>query len=466
MNVVVRDARVDGRRRDLRVEGCEAVVLDGERLPTGGRGSAPDLVVDAAGGACLPGLHDHHVHLLAAAAAAASVDVAGAADAAALAGLLRPPGAGWVRALGYHESIAGPLDRRALDRLTGDRPVRVQHRSGALWMLNSAALREVAGALDDSADVERDRDGAPTGRLWRYDARLRPALPAMAPDLRALGDRLLRLGVTGATDATPDLAPDAVDLLVGARADGRLPQRLLLMGAPDGWAPPPGSGVGAGPAKLLLRDHDLPDVAEIAAWIDARHRHGRPVAVHCVTADALALVVAALDLVGPLPGDRLEHAAVVPDGLRGDLVRLGLRVVTQPDFLRTRGEEYRREVPPDELGFLYPFASLRDAGVPVAASSDAPFGDLDPWRVVRSAARRETYAGTVLGRAERVDAAVALAGYLAPPDRPGDPPRALRTGGPGDLCLLGVPLAEALAAPDAAAAVRLTVVGGRVVALG
>ena len=50
-----------------------------------------------------------------------------------------PPGA-WLRAVGYHESVAGPLDRRALDRLLPDRPARVQHRTGALWMVNSLAV--------------------------------------------------------------------------------------------------------------------------------------------------------------------------------------------------------------------------------------------------------------------------------------------------------------------------------------
>ena len=69
-------------------------------------------MVDAAGGALLPGLHDHHVHLMAMAAARDSVDV----GTAGLAALRTAPGDDWVRAVGYHESIAGPLDRDASTR--------------------------------------------------------------------------------------------------------------------------------------------------------------------------------------------------------------------------------------------------------------------------------------------------------------------------------------------------------------
>ena len=45
---------------------------------------------------------------------------------------------GWIRAVGYHDSVAGEivLGWTSFAAHTG----RVQHRSGALWILNSAAL--------------------------------------------------------------------------------------------------------------------------------------------------------------------------------------------------------------------------------------------------------------------------------------------------------------------------------------
>lgn len=456
MSALLREVEVRGRRTDVLVrDGVIAAV---------GAGLAPEgaAVIDGAGGALLPGLHDHHLHLLALAASWTSVrcgpdDVAGADDLARALGNAPPAVDGWVRATGYHESVAGPLDRQALDRLLSYRPVRVQHRSGSLWMLNSAALAAVGPVLDRSADVERDEHGEPTGRLWRYDARLRRALPSIAPDLGAVGRRLASYGITGVTDATPDLDPGALSLITDAAASGALPQRVTLLGAPLGerLAGP----LTTGPCKVLLRDHDLPAFDDLAAAVTDAHALGRGVAVHCVTRESLVLTLTVIDEVGARPDDRIEHAAVVPPDLAAWMARLGLRVVTQPDFLRTRGATYRREVDPDDLPHLYPYAGLLASGVRTCASSDAPYGEVDPWRVMASAASRLDGQGRALGPAERVPTATALAGYLSPPADPGGRPRTVHVGAAADLVLLGASLADALAEPDSQL-VRQVWVGG------
>lgn len=159
MNVLLRDVEVEGRRSDVLLAGGRVAAIGaGLPAPVGAE------VVAGGGGALLPGLHDHHLHLLSMAAALDSVDCGPGAvrSPEALAeALRRAPGGpgGWVRGTGYHEDVAGPLDRHLLDRLVPDRPVRVQHRSGALWMVNSRGLGEVAHVLDQSPDVERDAHG-------------------------------------------------------------------------------------------------------------------------------------------------------------------------------------------------------------------------------------------------------------------------------------------------------------------
>lgn len=459
--LLLRNVEVDGRRTDVR--------LDGDRVAAVAPGLGPNgiaEVLDGHGGALLPGLHDHHLHLLAAAAALTSVDCGPAAvrDLGGLARALQQASAAdaWVRGVGYHESVAGPLDRHVLDRLVPDRPVRIQHRGGALWMLNTRALAHIASVLDSSEDVERDSDGEPNGRLWRYDARLRVALPDQRPDLAAVGRKLTSYGITGVTDATPDLDDAAVSLLGSAVSSGDLRVHVTVLGAVTGRSLP--TGLATGPRKLLLRDHDLPSYEDLRAAIAAEHTAGRPVAVHCVTRESLLLTLAVIAEVGPRSGDRIEHASVVPAAVVQEIARLGLRVVTQPDFLRTRGDDYLREVAPDDVDCLYRHASLLAAGVPVTASSDAPFGSLDPWAAMRAAVQRTTLAGDVIGPAERVDAAAALSGYLSDPLTPGGPPRRVRPGAAADLCLLEVRLEEALRSPTAAF-VRGVVVDGRLVAL-
>ena len=438
--VLLRDVDVRGQRRDVTVAAGFVQAVRPAGTPHPGPGGEVVEVVDGHGGALLPGLHDHHLHAAALAAARRGVD-----SSHDLTALVTAPGDGWIRATGYHEDVAGPLDRYALDRLVPHRPVRVQHRSGALWILNTAALARVAATLDDSPDVERDADGTPTGRLWRYDARLRPALPADLAGLTALGGELAAYGITGITDATPDLDEAGLALLA------TLPQRVTALGAATGADLP--AGLRAGPRKLLLRDHDLPPLDDLAATIDASHADGRPVAVHCVTRVSLVLTLAALDAVGTLPGDRIEHASVAPPELVTWLARAGLAVATQPDFLRTRGPAYRRDVDPEDRPHLYPYARLLRAGVATVASSDAPYGDPDPWRTIASAADPDLHGP------DTVAPATTLQGYLTEPDTPGGTLRRVTPGARADLVLLHAPLAPALAAPSAAT-VRATWTAG------
>jgi predicted amidohydrolase YtcJ len=381
-------------------------------------------VVEADGGALLPGLHDHHVHLRALAAARSSVDVGAGLEA------LRVPGSGWLRATGYHESVAGDLDRRVLDGVVGDRPVRVQHRSGELWVLSSAAVRAVG--LPDDHD----------GRLWRRDDWLRERVPPVPLDLAGVGREAAARGVSGFTDTTPGRSADDVDDLLA------LPQRLHLM-VPPAVALPEHPRVTPGPHKLLLDDVTLPTVDELAATIAAA---GRGIAVHCVTRVQLVAFLAA----GPRPGDRIEHGAVIPPELVEELARLGVVVVTQPNFVVERAAQYRADVDPDDLPSLYRCGSLLRAGVAVCAGTDAPFGGADPWAAMRAAVRRD------LGPEERIGPARALdlfLGWATDPARP----RTIDVGAPADLCLLHVPLDVQLAELEAAN-VRLTVVAGEVVA--
>ncbi|NNH70867.1 amidohydrolase family protein [Nocardia uniformis] len=457
MSILFRDVEIDGARVDVRVVG--------EYIAEIGRGLSIDSaeLIDGGAGALLPGLHDHHLHLLALAATRRSVDCGppSVTDLGALARALRAhAGSGWVRGTGYHESVAGDLDRHVLDRLLPYRPVRVQHRSGALWILNSVGVDTVSRVLDATADVERDESGAPTGRLWRYDSRLRPALPADVPDLAQVGETLARYGITSVTDATPDLDDTAIGLLSSGHRSGALPQSITLLGADNTGTV--GGGLSVGPRKLLLRDHDLPTFDQLAAAVAGAHSVGRAVAVHCVSRESLLLSMVVFDGVGSIEGDRIEHAGIVPEGVAEWISRLGLRVVTQPGFLSARGDDYLRDVASDDLPYLYPYASLLRAGVKVTPSSDAPHGPLDPWAVMRAATDRTARSGAVLGPDECVTPMTALAGYLGTPGDPGGPPRHLACGVRADLCLLGGPLRQALTRQDASW-VRMVVIGGRIV---
>lgn len=417
---------LDGTVVDIRVDGTIAAVgADLETRPG-------EQVFDAHGRTVIPGLHDHHVHLHAAAAALTSVrvgpgevrDRTGLAEA-----LARAPigGDGWIRAVGYHEAVAGPLDRALLDELSPPVPVRVQHRSGVLWTVNTAGLARL-GLADH-----------PDGRLRSDDHGWSDTLPRSEIPLADVSRRLAAFGVTGVTDATPDLAPADVAALT---ANSAVLQRVHCLA----------------PGKRILHDTDL-DLDALSGWITARHAEDIPVAVHCVTAAQLVVTLAALQAAGTRPGDRIEHAAIVPDDSLAALAASGATVVTQPNFVTERGDQYLVDVPAAEHRELWRVASLLKAGVPVALSTDTPFGDGDPWAAMRAAVARTTASGPVLGADERVSPRAALTMFLGTAEHPARP-RVIAPGAPADLVLLDGSPAEVLDALDAGL-VAATLVAGR-----
>jgi len=459
--VLIAGAEVAGRAPvDVSIDGGRIAAIGPalERRPA-------DDVLEAGGGALLPGLHDHHIHLFALAAVARSVACGppAVADAEALGAALRRGAPGeWVRGVGYHESVAGDLDRWRLDALAGDRPVRVQHRSGMLWILSSVAIARLGLEHGPTPPgVERDARGRPTGRLFRLDAWLRARLGGELPSLADVGVRLAERGVTGVTDATATNDAAALAALTAAVRAGELPQRLLVMGAPE-LPPSDHPGIARGAVKLVLDDRELPALDALSAAVAVAHAAGRSVAVHCVSRAALVLAAAALDEAGVRPGDRVEHASVAPPDVVPLLAGLGVAVVTQPGFVRTRGDAYLRDVEPEDRSWLYRGRGLLQAGIPLAAGSDAPFGDADPWPAMQAAVDRRTEAGRVLGAAESLTPEEALALFTTPPETPGAPPRRLAPGALADLCLLDRPWAAARRAL-AGVRIRATLVGGTVV---
>jgi predicted amidohydrolase YtcJ len=397
---LLRGVVVDGARTDCRLrDGIVAELAPGLAAGDGER------VLAAGGGALVPGLADHHLHLRALAAARRSIDLGGR-PLSAIGTVGAVAGDGLVRIIGAGEEVT----RGQLDELFGDRPVRVQHRGGALWTLNTAALDLLPAGLTD--------DERRTGQFWRSPGRLRAlSPPADRTALAEVGARLAGYGITHVTDASPDGDPAvlAVD------------QHVCSLAA-----------AGNGPRKIVLSDHLDLDYAALVRGIRTAHSDGRPVAVHTVTAASLALLLAAFAETGTVPGDRVEHAAVCDDAAAARLAELDVVVVTQPTVYARHRAAFRRDSDPGERDLLWRYGGLLRRGVRVAISSDAPYGDPDPWRSIAAAA-------TELADGERVPPATSVASLFGRPEDAGGAVRAVRVGEPADLCLLAEPLPAALA---------------------
>lgn len=426
---------IDGSTFDLRINAERIAVLDRDLPPDDG-----EVEVDAHGNALLPGLNDHHLHLLAAAAAQCSVACGPPqiADVHALTAALHAaarPGQ-WLRGVGWHESVMGDsvLNRDWLDHHGPEVPIRIQHRSGRLWILNSPAL-DALGPLDDDAPLLCVR-GRHNGHVLDGDRWLRLRIQGRRPSVAALSQQLAGYGVVGLTDATPDNDRDAAHAFALMLAAGDLRQRVRLMGNAtlDGF--PETSLLQVGEAKVHLLESALPDFDTLVTQIQARQRAGRATALHCTSRVELVFALEALKAAGTGGAHRIEHAGVSPPELIATLQRLGVTVVSQPHFIAEKGDRYRLDVDWADQPWLYRLRGFRDAGIPLAAASDAPFGGLNPWAAMQAAVDRRDRNGVILGADETLTPEAALALFTGPLDQPGGPREGLAVGAAADLCLL------------------------------
>jgi predicted amidohydrolase YtcJ len=452
--MLIRGAEVQGHGlADVRIEnGRIAAIAPG--LAATGR------TIEAGGALLLPGLHDHHIHLAALAAKRASVwcGPPQVTTRETLAEALAQPGEGWLRGIGYHDSVMGLPGASGLDQLLRNRPLRIQHRSGRMWLLNSAALEVLLNKAPPPPGLEIEA-GSYTGRLFDEDEWLRRALDAAPPSFSEVSAELARYGITGLTDMSPRNDPAMAAHFAAEMASGALPQHVVLAGA---LSLAEASGPWhLGPAKLHLHESALPDFDDAAAFIRLAHEQGRDVAVHCVSEVELVFALALFETAGTVEGDRIEHASVASDELVGRIAALGLQVCVQPHFVAERGDDYLRDVEPRHHAELYRLRAFAAAGITLVGGSDAPYGLPDPWTAMTAAVERSTPEGMTMNAAEALTPEEALALYLADP---ADLTRTRRieVGAPADLCLLDRPWAAARGALSARR-VTATWISGRLV---
>ncbi len=368
--------------------------------------------IDGQGGALLPGLHDHHIHLNATAAAMNSVRC-GPPEVLTKTNLieaLNKPGEGWLRGVGYHHSVAGEIDRDWLDANGPDRSVRIQHRSGRLWILNSRAMDELG--------LSKPKNG----RLYDSDNLIRRS---GFPGLKPLIKRLHAYGITGVTEVTPSNEHAEFRHYLKHETD----LNLSIMGKAELTSL---TDPRRGHLKLHYHDHNLPALEALADEIKAAHESDRAIAAHCVTRAELMLTLAAIEEAGTLSGDRIEHAAIADEAAIEWMQRLDVIVVTQPNFITEREAAYAKDVPLSDHANLWRLKSFSDAGLALAAGSDAPFGDPNPWAAMAAAVNRPEG----FGQDEAITPEDALELYTKPADDAGGEARKVIVGEPADLILL------------------------------
>jgi predicted amidohydrolase YtcJ len=391
-------------------------------------------LIRLAGRTVAPGFIDCHLHFMEGAAVATGLSVVRCRTIGDLLADLRvaagktPPG-NWLRAFGCDEALM--LDRRGptraeLDGSVGRNPLRLRHQTLHASWLNSRAIAAFGleapdFKLPDGAWLEREPSGRLTGFVVGMDEWLSPRLPRVtAAELesrtRTFSRELAAGGITAFTDATVRNGPDDLAAFARLTASGSIGQRAAAMigqGQVD-FIETARKAAAAGGIRLagvkfmgLAGWEPLPLARRVARALS----QGLDVAFHATEVEeldaALNAIYSARRDVSPRMLEttvcRIEHGGLIPDGYPERIAALGVWVVSNPGFIHYRGPKYAAD--PGLAPYLYRTRTLLDAGVQMAAGTDAPVTPGKPLTAIATAATRRSIDGNELGPAEKISLA-------------------------------------------------------------
>ena len=487
----------------------------------------PDTrVIDLEDATAYPGFIDAHLHVAGIGAAQRSVDLTGASSfselidrVAARASTLRPGVV--LQGRGWHQSkwlkppaghIAGFPTHHALSEAVPNHSVVLEHANGHSVLLNQRAMEQLgidANTIAPEGGVIVISDGQPTGLL--HETAIELAAPLQAYDAQTAEElvelaqqHLLSEGITTAHDAGASQVDLAAQWAMARRGD--LDMRLYSMvyasdeGALSEWLAR-GPLISAGGAKLTVRSikvqadgalgsrtawlhapyTDAPntsgvltyDLDALAALIRDSREDNWQINVHAIGDRANSEVLAVFAPFTDRDSDhrfRIEHAQHLRLGDGPLFAEQGVIASMQPIHLSSD-----RPWAIDRLGQqrivegAYIWRDLLDAGVIVAAGTDAPVEPVDPIANFYAAVTRKTLKGVPetgfepaqkLSRMEALHAMTLAAAYAAFEEQAKG---SIEVGKLADLTVLDQDLTTVPEGEILNTEVLLTIVGGELV---
>jgi len=453
--IAVRDGKIQAVGTDAEINTCA---------------SPRTKLIDLHGRTVLPGLIDVHTHTMqwAEGILRDQLDVTypkvhSIADIVAMVRerAAKTPKGQWITGAGWDDAKFSEhryISRRDLDAVAPDNPVYLEHVSGHLIAVNSAAIK-LAAITRDTPDpnggvIEKDSDGEPTGIL--KDTAMDLAGKLLPPDpsdihMRAaklISERALALGLTTIHDIF--ITPDEIRGYQNAHARGWLKLRVQMsprigsiedaeqlakMGVHTGYGddtlkfgaakmfadggmgartiaiyPPPVEGEPNNFGVLRWKPEDMQKAHLIAA------RAGWQLETHAIgdraideVLDSYAAVMKDLNLTDAR--FRIVHAGISTPAIQKRLADLHVLVDGNPPFVYWIGSWFKK-YGPERVRWSYPAKSYIANGVIEAAGSDVPVTPLSPWWGIWAAvARKELATGEVLAPEERLTITEALRLY-------------------------------------------------------
>jgi predicted amidohydrolase YtcJ len=448
---------------------AEAVAIqDGRFMAVGSDADVRSLakagttVVDLGGKTVLPGLIDAHTHgAYSGKINFLQVDL----DVSTLDGLkdrLRKkaatlPAGQWIRAGKYDDTkldVKALVTRRELDEAAPHHPVFVTHRSGHLFIANTAALKlaGVGRETPDPATGRMDRDGAgePTG-VFRGEKAAEIVSRHLPPftreeTLRATIQQLAafaKSGLTGIHDA--EASAEEFRAYADARLEEKLPLRVTCMIRQEEIGPliPYGirTGLGddwlrVGATKITIdgaiagrtarlskpyigRPQDFGLLTMSQEELDRKaleaHEAGWQIGVHANGDVAIDMVLRTYEKIQkaaprPDPRFRIEHCTVVTPDLLRRVKALGVVPTPFCSYVYWHCEKWP-EYGEDRLEWMFAMRSFLDHGIPATGSSDYIPGPFEPLMGIQSCVTRRGKDGKVWGGSQRITVEEAIRCY-------------------------------------------------------
>jgi predicted amidohydrolase YtcJ len=267
--------------------------------------------------------------------------------------------------------------------------------------------------------IERDLEtGEPNGMLYGMSGFLAKVIPPLNDSeleqgIALASKNLVSSGITSIQDASPHNDYRRWQAFQRWKSQGHFRPRVSMMLGTEALTQHQELGLSlktgdsqlrVGAVKIILnetRGQLNPPQIELNQKVFDIHRSGLQVAIHAVEeatveAACLALEYALQRSPHTDHRHRVEHCSVCTLELAERLASLKVAAVTQPAFIYYSGERYLKTVPEEQLKHLYPIATLINAGLKVAASSDCPVVPPNPIHGIYAAVSRMTETGQSL----------------------------------------------------------------------
>lgn len=370
----------------------------------------------------------------------------------------------WIRAWALDETRLkeGRYPTRAeLDQACPQNPLSIMRTCMHVMIVNSHAM-QLAGIGEGSADppggqLVRDQEGRPTGVLFELGAMKlvsqvisNPDAEACASALKMASDIYVSEGITMACEAGAGWTgnPYEVAGFQTAWQRGQLPLRICMgvmestynlfpkdrgtglfsgFGNDELWIGPikfvADGGIGARTAYMSTA-YEGSDYCGVLAEepqslkqrMETAHLAGFQISVHAIGDKTLDIVLGIYeDILSRHPKKdhrhRVEHVSVIRPDLVDKMSRLGLIAVVQPGFLYYLGDSWIPNIGPARIKNTVAIKTMIENHIMVAASSDRPVTDGNPWYIIWSAINRKSINGESLSPSQCIDVSQALKLY-------------------------------------------------------